>query len=392
MSELDSGGRKSEARRAGRLTQLIESSKHAPRDALRFLGVPDPHRRRTPPVGASPGELVVEAGALAPRIHVMSFDAQELQERSVEVPRELSELLTGGRVAWIDVVGFGDEAMLHEIRETLGIHPLAMADVVNVPQRPKVERYDDRTLIVMRMARLAESGEIELEQVGLVMGPGWVATFQERPGDVFEPVRARIRSGTARIRNMSADYTAYALLDAIVDGYLPITESLGDVIDDLEEAVVHRADPSTLARIHATRRVLLSLYQIQLRQRDAIHSLVRDETSPFGPEVRVYLRDAHDHAIQILDLIEKFRETSMGLLEIHLSSASHRLNEVMKTLTIVASIFIPLSFIAGVYGMNFQFMPELGWRWGYPAVWALMIAIGVALLGWFRWRGWLARN
>jgi len=392
MSGLDSGSRTNGVGRTGRLRRLLDRSKHAPRDALRFLGVPDPHRRRAPPVGASPGELVVEAGALAPRIRVMSYDAAELEERSLEDPRELPALLRPNRVQWIDVVGFGDEAALHAIRETLGLHPLAMADVVNVPQRPKVERYGDRTLIVTRMAQLAEDGEISLEQVSLVVGPGWVATFQERPGDVFEPVRTRIRSGSGRIRSMGVDYTAYALLDSIVDGYLPITDSLGDLVDDLEQAVVTSADPTTLARIHAMRRVLLGLYQVQLRQRDAIHSLVRDETSPFSPEVRVYLRDAHDHAVQILDLVEKFRETSMGLIEIHLSSASHRLNEVMKILTIVASIFIPLSFVAGVYGMNFEFMPELGWRWGYPAVWGVMIAIAVALLIWFRRRGWLTRD
>jgi len=392
MPEVDVGDRKRETTLSGALKRLLSSSTQGPLEALRFLGVPESHRRRTPPVGSSPGHLVVEEGAPAPRIHVMSFNSDLLEERDVEDPGEISALFADDRVTWIDVVGFGDEGALHRIREALDIHPLAMADVVNVPQRPKVESYGDRTLIVTRMARLDQSGEIGLEQVSLVMGPGWVATFQERPGDVFDPVRARIRSNTARIRRMPADYTAYALLDAIVDGYMPVTESLGDVIDGLEEEAVHGAGQETLARIHATRRVLLNLHQVQLRQRDAISGLLRDEESPFGEEVRVYLRDAHDHAIQTLDLIERFRDMSISLIEIHLSSASHRLNEVMKTLTIVASLFIPLTFIVGVYGMNFDVMPELRWRWGYPTVWLVMIVLGVALLGWFRRRGWLERG
>jgi len=392
MPELDVGGEERETTLSGGLRRVLSRSTQVPRKAVRFLGVPEPHRRRTPPVGSSPGHLVVEAGAPAPRIHVMSFNGDLLEECDVDDPSELSALFGDDRVTWIDVVGFGDEGVLHGIREALDIHPLAMADVVNLPQRPKVESYGDRTLIVTRMARIEENGEIALEQVCLVMGPGWVATFQEQPGDVFDPVRARIHSNTARIRRMPADYAAYALLDSIVDGYMPVTEALGDVIDDLEDEVVHGAGRDTLSRIHATRRVLLNLHQVQLRQRDAIQSLVRDEESPFGEEVRVYLRDAHDHAIQTLDLIERFRDMSMSLIEIHLSSASHRLNEVMKTLTIVASIFIPLTFIVGVYGMNFDVMPELRWRWGYPVVWIVMIALGLALLGWFRRRGWLERD
>jgi magnesium transporter len=245
--------------------------------------------------------------------------------------------------------------------------------------------------MIVQMARQREAGDIDIEQVSLVLGPGWVVSFQERPGDVFDPVRERIRSDSARIRRMGADYLAYALLDAVIDGYFPVIEALGGVIDALEEEVIERPSRSTLARIHATRRTLTTLHRIQWRQRDAVAGLLRDEELPFTKQVEPYLRDAHDHAFQTLDAIETFRDMVVGLMDLHLSTTSYRLNEVMKTLTIVATIFIPLTFVSGVYGMNFDYMPELHWHWAYPAVWALMVGVGVGLLLWFRARGWIGR-
>lgn len=371
--------------------RIVEASTRIPRDAVHFLGKAHLTRRRAPAPGSAPGAMVLPPDSPKPVIRIMAYGEAGLAEHVVERVEELRELRQAGAVVWIDVEGFGDKAVLSEIGDALGIHPLAMADVVHVPQRPKAELHDGRLLMIVQMARQREAGDIDIEQVSLVLGPGWVVSFQERPGDVFDPVRERIRSDSARIRRMGADYLAYALLDAVIDGYFPVIEALGGVIDALEEEVIERPSRSTLARIHATRRTLTTLHRIQWRQRDAVAGLLRDEELPFTKQVEPYLRDAHDHAFQTLDAIETFRDMVVGLMDLHLSTTSYRLNEVMKTLTIVATIFIPLTFVSGVYGMNFDYMPELHWHWAYPAVWALMVGVGVGLLLWFRARGWIGR-
>ncbi len=368
--------------------KLVRAAADVPREALQFLGRPAPARR--PAQGAMPGEMVVPLDAPVPTIRVMHFGDDDLDEREVSDLGELRGLTdTPGRTTWIDVEGFGDQALLERLGETLGIHPLAMADIVHVPQRPKVELHDGLLFVVLQMARVAQAGSIDIEQVSLVLGPGWVASFQERPGDVFEPLRGRIRTSATRIRQAGADYLLYALLDAVIDGYFPVVEALGGIIEALEEEVIRDASRATLARIYATRRTLLTLHRVQWRQRDAVNAMLRDETLPLAEAVKPYLRDVHDHAFQTLDAIETCRDMVVGLIDLHLSSASHRMNDVMKTLTIVATIFIPLSFVAGVYGMNFEYMPELGWRWGYPAFWAAIVGLGGGLLLWFRRRGWL---
>jgi magnesium transporter len=350
-------------------------------------------RRRRPPSGAAPGEFVVPEDAPGPSLSAMCYAHDALEEHSVEDARELRALIQrSDRVIWIDIVGFGDRRALEQIGEALGIHQLAMADVVNIPQRPKAELYGDRLLVVTQMARMTESGALDIEQVTLVLGPNWVASFQEHAGDVFDPVRARIRSPQTRIRHERADFLMYALIDAVIDGYFPVVEAIASTVDELEEVVISKPNHVSLARIHAMRRRVLNLHRVQWRQRDAIHSLLRDESMPFSDSVKPYLRDTHDHAFQTLDAIESFREMLVGLIELQLSSASHRLNEVMKTLTIVATIFIPLTFVAGVYGMNFDYMPELRWRWGYAAVWLSFVVTAVAFLLWFRRRGWIGNR
>jgi magnesium transporter len=327
-------------------------------------------------------------------VRVLRYDADRVEEKPIDDLAQLAALVSGGAggVTWVDVQGFGDTAFLERIREILGIHPLAMADVVNVPQRPKAEAYGDRYLIVTRMATMLPERRIQLEQLSLVMGPGWVATFQEDPGDCFDPLRERIRHGLGVIRRMGADFLAYALLDAVVDGYFPVVEELGGVLEALEEEAMEDADRATLGRIHAARRLLLQLERLQWQQREALSSLLHSGEAPFSDPVRLYLRDVHDHAVQVLDVIETYRQMTVGLVEIYLSSVNNRMNEVMKTLTVVATIFIPLTFIVGVYGMNFDTMPELRWRWGYPAIWSVMIAVALALVYWFHRRGWLARG
>ncbi|MGH7289063.1 MAG: magnesium/cobalt transporter CorA, partial [Myxococcota bacterium] len=317
---------------------------------------------------------------------------ERLEELDTADVEPLARFRDGPEIVWIEVNGLGDEAGLRRLGELFEIHPLALADVVNVPQRPKVELYGDRMLFVCHQAMLTPAGEVDFEQVSLVLGPHWVISFGEKPGDVFGPVRERIRSPQMRIRRMGADFLAYALIDAVVDGYFDVIEKLGSDLDALEDEVMEKPTRATLERLHATRRQLLQLHRLQWRQRDAIATLWRDESFPICEPVRLFLRDVYDHAFVVLDSIETFRDLSASLMDVYLSAASNRLNEVMKTLTLVSTVFIPLTFIVGVYGMNFDVMPELRWRFGYPLIWAIMIAIGAGILVWFRRRGWLGNG
>jgi magnesium transporter len=320
----------------------------------------------------------------------MWYDLARQGERALAGPSEIPELLSDPALTvWIDVEGLGNLDVLREIGRLLELHPLAIADIVHVPQRPKVELYGDRLLLICHQALPTPNGGIDFEQVSIVLGPGWVVSFGEKPGDGFEPVRERIRSPQMRIRRMRADFLAYALVDAVVDGYFAVVEKIGSDLDALEDEVIERPTRATLERLHGIRRQLLQLHRLQWRQRDAVATLWRDETFPIGEEVRPFLRDVHDHAFVVLDSIETFRDLSVSLMDVYLSAASNRLNEVMKTLTLVATVFIPLTFIVGVYGMNFDVMPELRWRWGYAAAWALMIAVGAGLYTWVRRRNWL---
>ncbi len=377
--------RRRRRRRVGDLPRLPLHALHLAGGHARAL-----FRRHEPlQPGARPGALGIPRDAPRPRIHAFVFAPDRCEEHELTDLAPLASMRDAEEVAWIDVQGFGDAATLEEIRQVFDLHPLALADAVNVPQRPKLEDYGAHHLIVMRMARLGANREVLLEQVSFLIGPGWLLTFQQQPGDVFDPVRERLRAGVGQLRRGREDYLAYALLDALIDGYFPVAEALGEALDDLEEEVMDRPTRATLARIHRVRRTLLALHRIQWRQRDAVNALLRDEASPFRPDVRLYLRDAYDHAFQILDVIETYREMAVGLMDIYLSSVSNRMNEVMKTLTVMASIFIPLTFVVGIYGMNFDHMPELHWRWGYAAVWGGMVALAIGLVGWFWRRGWL---
>jgi magnesium transporter len=217
-------------------------------------------------------------------------------------------------------------------------------------------------------------------------------SVSERPHAVFDPIRERVQSGTATICKMGADFLAYALLDVVIDSYFPFVEQMGEVLADLEDEVTERPTQETLNELHAVRRTLLMVHRVMWRQRDAISQIMRDERSPFGESVRMYLRDLFDHAVQVLDSIETYRDIGVGLSDLYYSSVSNRLNEVMRTLTVISTIFIPLTFLVGVYGMNFDHLPELHWRWSYFALWGVMLAIAAVLLYWFKRRGWLERT
>jgi magnesium transporter len=346
--------------------------------------------KRHPPVGSRPGTLAVAPGGLTPRIHRIRYWSDAVDEGAVADPDGLAPPPPEQQgVTWIDVQGLGDEPILRRLGERFGLHPLALEDVVNAPQRPKIEEYQDQLLIITRMARLADANELDAEQVGLVLGPGYVLSFQERYGDVLDPVRLRLREGLGPIRSAGADYLAYALLDTIIDGYYPVLEELSEILTRLEERILTRPGPRSLGRLNRVKAVLVALRRGIWPQREALNRLLRDGSRFISPEVRVYLRDTYDHAAQVVDVVDSHRELVAGLLNTYLSAISNRTNEVMKMLTIMASIFIPLTFMAGVYGMNFEAMPELHSPWGYPMLLGVMVLTALGMLYYFRRRGWL---
>ena len=365
------------------------------RRGLRRAGALPRHHsfRRRSPVGAAPGTLISHPDAAPPTVRLMGYGADGLEEMEPDSIAEIAELRGRWSVLWVDVVGVGHAESIAEIGDIFGLHRLALEDVINVHQRPKVEEYPDHLFAVSRSATLDD--RVDTEQLSLFVGGDWVLTFQERKGDAWEPVRDRLRAGRGRIRGAGAGYLFYALMDAIVDGYYPLLEDFGQRLELLEETVIDDPREELVGVIHAARRDALALRQSMWPMREAMGQLYREEFTLIDDETRIYLRDAYDHTIQVIDLLENYREMSSALLEVYLSSVSHRMNEVMKVLTIIATIFIPLTFIAGIYGMNFDpdasplNMPELGWYYGYPAVWALMILIGLGLVWFFRRKRWL---
>lgn len=348
-------------------------------------------RKRHPTPGALPGSMVLPAGALATRIRVIEYNAQQCNEFAVGSVQELAHLRAPGTVTWVEVQGLGNPSTLEEVAAHFSIHPLALADVVNAPQRPKVEPYEENILIITRMVWMPAPPRLEAEQLSIVLGSHYVVTFQEHYGGVLDPVREHIRRG-GTIRHAGSDYLAYAILDAVIDGYYPVLEILGDHFEEFEDEILLRPTPDALRRIHVLRRELLTLRRAIWPQRDAVNSLIRDELPLISKTVKIYLRDCYDHAVQLTDVVESYRDLAGSLMEMHLSSVSNRLNEIMKMLTLIATIFIPLTFIVGVYGMNFEYMPELRFRWGYPIVWLVMLVTAGWLVLYFRRRGWLGNG
>lgn len=343
-------------------------------------------------VGLAPGSLVHvgERRTDSTTISVMDYGPDSFEERAGVSVDECGRFRESATVTWIDVNGLHDVAVIEKLGSLFGLHPLTLEDIVNTFQRARFENLDTYLFVILTMIRpAAASGEIVAEQLSLAVGPNFVVSFQEAPGDVFEPVRQRIRSGTGRIRKMGPDYLAYALLDAVVDGYFPVLEHLGEEIQSTEDALVSRPTTETLHAIYRLRNELIFLRRSIWPLRDALAAMAREESSLVQQATQRFVRDVHDHVARVLDTIDSYRELVTGMLDTYLSSVSNRMNEVMKMLTIIATIFIPLTFLAGVYGMNFQYMPELGWRWGYPAVLAVMLVVAVFMVSFFRRKRWL---
>jgi magnesium transporter len=346
--------------------------------------------KRSPPIGARPGTLAIAEGSPAPRIYLFDYGPDGVVERPIERVEELEPFARTETVTWINVQGMGDEATLRRIAELFEIHPLALEDAVNVPQRAKAELYDEHQLVIAR-APLLEDGRIEVPQVCFLIGRHYLVTFQDRYFGFFDPIRERIRAGIGPIRKSGPDYLAYTLIDVLVDRYYPVVEDLARELDELEDEALDDPQPEDLARLHHIRRDLATLRRVAWPQRETIQDMVRSPSTFLGDDARVYLRDTDDHMAQIIGRLDFCREVAVGLMDLHLSTMGHRQNEIMKVLTLMASIFIPLTFIAGIYGMNFENMPELQSRIGYFVVLGVMVLLAIVLVGYFRQRGWLGR-
>ncbi|HUT73139.1 MAG TPA: magnesium/cobalt transporter CorA [Desulfatiglandales bacterium] len=349
-------------------------------------------RKTSKRAGLSPGTLVHDGDKKVEeaKITIIDYDATQFQEKEVETIEECFPFRDTPTVTWINIDGLHEVGIIEKIGQHFSIHPLILEDILHTGQRPKMEDFEDYIFLVVKMFYYDEKDdEIKMEQVSLLLGSNFVISFQEREGDIFNPIRERIRNHKGRIRMMKADYLGYALLDTIVDNYFIILEKIGEDIENMEEELVTRPTPETLQTIHNLKRELIVLRKSIWPLREVVNSLARGESPLINEATGVYLRDVYDHTIQVIDTIETFRDMVSGMLDIYLSSISNKMNEVMKVLTIIATIFIPLTFVAGLYGMNFEFMPELKWHWGYFAALSVMAAVAVFMVFYFRRKRWL---
>jgi len=356
------------------------------------------HRRRRvgvsrrSPVGAPPGTLVAQPDADQTSIEIIGYGPRGHERKSRCTASDIAAMHEAWPMVWVDVRGLADTALVRQAGNLFGVHELSLEDVINVHQRPKAEDFESHVFIVLRLP--PDSSDAAGEQVSLFVGKDFLLTFQEREGDCFEQVRTRIASGAQIIRN-GPDYLAYALIDACIDSYFPHLEALGERLELLEGEVMLSPKPAQVSELHAVKRELLLMRRAIWPAREMVNALLRGESRFIGKKTLVFLRDVYDHTVQLMDVVETYREIASGLVDVYLSSQSTRLNEVMKFLTIIATIFIPLSFLASLWGMNFDReaspfnMPELGWYLGYPLALTFMGGVAVAMIAYFRFRKWL---
>jgi magnesium transporter len=348
--------------------------------------------RRVQKTGLAPGTPIHigERRTESTKITVFEYNASRIEERQLGSVEECVECRDSKGVVWINIDGIHDISVVEAVGKIFGIHSLVQEDIVNTNQRPKVEEYDSYLFAIVKMLYEEQNTDaLQSEQVSIILTPKIVLSFQEREGDVFNPVRERLRTGKGIVRQRGSDYLAYCLIDAIVDHYFQIMETLEDRIHPLEEEIVHDPQPQVLQRVHGLKNDLVFLRRSLWPLREMLARLYREQLPPIQDNTRPFIRDVHDHTIQVIEILESFQEITSGMMDVYMSSISNRMNNIMKVLTIIATIFIPLTFIAGVYGMNFQHMPELAWRWGYPAVLGIMVLVFVGMLIFFRHRKWL---
>jgi magnesium transporter len=343
--------------------------------------------------GLAPGSLFYtgERKTENVKITLIEFNEKEFEEKEVKSIEECFEDKYANEIKWINIDGLHEIDTVEKIGSHYNIHPLVLEDILSVGQRPKLENYDDYLYIVFRMFALEGAlHEINSEQISLILGKNFVITFQERSTGLFNSIIERLRNGQNKIRKLGPDYLTYTLIDMVVDNYFVVLEKLGEPIENLEDNLISNPKPENLQNIHHLKREMIMLRKSVWPMRELLSNLYRDESKLVKKSTEVFLRDVYDHTIQIIDTIETYRDMISGMLDTYLSSVSNKMNEVMKVLTIIATIFIPLTFIAGVYGMNFHHMPELSWKWFYPDFfWILILVIAVSMLIYFKRKKWI---
>jgi len=343
--------------------------------------------------GSEPGTLSIEPGAKPSRIILIDYD-QDHAVRKVDItPKACTPYLGTNTISWMDIQGLGSEEVLTQVGDIFTLHPLLLEDVVNVPQRPKVQDYKQQLLIVAQMVRInKEKDGFDTEQVGFVLGKNYLLTFQEEElEDCFEMVRERIRTNQGKVRQLGADYLTYLLLDSLIDGYFPVVEHYEERIEELEDEIVLHPSGKTMQKLYELRRELLALRRLIWPLRNVLNVIIRDHDTVITDDIQIYFRDSYDHIIQLLEIIEDYRELASSLMDVYMSAMGNKMNEIMKFLTVIATIFNPLTFIAGVYGMNFENMPELKWPWGYFICWTVMLGVAGGLIYYFWCKGWFKK-
>lgn len=351
------------------------------------------HKRKSfsSKVGLPPGSLLYTGDNTGEStIEVIEYSKTEHQKKMVDNPEALSKYKDSEKVSWININGLADLALMEKIKATFGLHRLLMEDILNVDHRPKIEEYDNCVFVTLKMLyQNPEDHTIESEQISLVLGEHYVISFQEKKGDLFEPIRERIEAGKGLARSKGADYLLYMLIDVIVDNYFNISEYLGEKIEHLEEEIFSEPDEEDVGEIQAIKKELIFLKRSIYPLRDMLNSITKTNIGLIQTPTQNYFRDVQDHAITLVESIETYREWNAELKDVYLSSLSNKMNQIMKVLTIISTIFIPMTFIAGIYGMNFQYMPELSWKYGYFGVWGLMLVIFITMVIYFKHRKWL---
>lgn len=348
-------------------------------------------KKRVKKLGLPPGTLVHvgEKKVEKVRLKVIDYDESEFTSRELTSVEESFPFKDSPTVTWLNLYGLHEPQILEKIGKHFGIHSLTMEDILNTDQRPKLEVFDNYLFLVLKMiSTKAEDDSIEIEQISLILGRNFVFTFQERPGDVFAPLRRRLEEGRGRLRKRGADYLFYAIVDIIIDHYFLVLENMGERIEKLDEMVMDSSSPEITQTVKELKRELLMLRKQIFPLREVLATLTREDLDLIQPDTLPFLRDLYDHEIQVAETLENYRDLLTGVMDIYFTNLSNRMNEVMKVLTIIATIFIPLTFIAGIYGMNFEYMPELKWRWGYPAVLGVMFLLFIGMLFYFKRKKW----
>ena len=349
-------------------------------------------RKRSKKSGLPPG-TPVHIGVQKtdqPILTLLTYQKTSVQEQTVSTVEECLQAIAEDHVTWISVKGLHDTELLQKLADGLHIHPLVIEDIANTEQRPKAEAYETYNFLVLKwIQQVSESEALAIEQVSMIQGPDYVMTFEEGPLDIFQAVRTRIHGGKGHIRSLSTDFLMYALLDAVVDHYFVVLEALGEGIESLEDHLIANPNPENLSRLHRLKRDMILLRKSVWPCREVIAHLERGDSTLLTQATTVYFRDVYDHTIQVIETTESYRDMLAGMLDIYLTSLSNKLNETMKVLTIIATLFIPLTFIVGLYGMNFRYMPELEWHWGYPVVLLVMGILAAGMIWFFKKKRWL---